>query len=113
MPTVQFKKIKGFSFSSHIDITKRAFFGGIFFLEMLISAIVVIILQLLVNTFYYFTFPGALSACMNICLSPTFLQQQKKKLHTKRFFLQSLSKKKEECFISQFYILGALYSLIC
>ena len=35
--------------------------------------------------------------------SPTFLQQQKKKLHTKRFFfLQLLSKKIEECFISQF-----------
>ena len=62
---------------------------------MMISAFVVIILQLLVSTFYYFTFPGALSACMNICLKFRLFYNNKN-------FLQLLSKKIEECFISQF-----------
>ena len=70
---------------------------------MMISAFVVIILQLLVNTFYYFTFPGALSACMNICLKVRLFYNNKKRNYIlKDFFLELLSKKIEECFISQF-----------
>ena len=103
MLNVQFKKIKGFSFSSHIDITKRAFLEGFFSRNDDFSLCGNNLATTCKNILlFYFSWS---TVCMHEYLfkSPSFLQQQKKKLHTKRFFfLQLLSKKIEECFISQF-----------